>query len=57
MSMSIGSEPSSEPIDYDSMTVTELRALCKERGLTGYSTLLKAELIVLLEESDNNAIG
>ena len=57
MSMSIGSEPSAEPVDYNSLTVTELRALCKERGLTGYSSLLKAELIALLEESDNSAIG
>ncbi|MCR3906330.1 Rho termination factor N-terminal domain-containing protein [Peloplasma aerotolerans] len=31
------------------MTVAELRSLAKERNLTGYSTLKKAELIDLLK--------
>ncbi|WP_456297495.1 SAP domain-containing protein [Cellulosilyticum lentocellum] len=39
-------------MDYSSMTVTELKALCKERGLTGYSSMTKTELVSLLKESD-----
>lgn len=38
-----------EPIDLESMTVVELKALAKERNLEGYSTLRKAELIDLLK--------
>jgi hypothetical protein len=36
---------------YAAMTVTELRALCKERGITGYSKMNEAELIDVLMES------
>jgi small subunit ribosomal protein S2 len=35
--------------DLESMTVAELRALAKDRGITGYSTLKKAELIDVLK--------
>lgn len=37
--------------DYYAMTVAELRSLAKNKGLTGYSTMNKAELIALLSES------
>ena len=37
--------------DYSAMTVTELKDIAKSKGLTGYSTLNKAELIALLESS------
>lgn len=37
-----------QKIDYSSMTVVELRALCKERGITGYSSMNKAQLIEVL---------
>lgn len=35
--------------NYEEMTVDELKVLCKEKGIEGYSTLKKAELIQLLE--------
>lgn len=37
---------------YDSMTRDELRALCKERGLSGYGNLRKSELVNMLTEDD-----
>ena len=41
-------------IDYESCTVPELKALCKERGIKGYSKLKKAELIGRLKESPSD---
>ncbi len=43
-------EPASEEAkeDYSNHTVAELREIAKERGLSGYSSLKKAELIDLL---------
>jgi len=35
--------------ELEAMTVADLRALAKERGITGYSTLKKAELIDVLK--------
>jgi len=39
----------SEVITYNDLTVNELRESAKERGITGYSTLNKEELIAVLE--------
>lgn len=36
-------------VDYSSMTVVELKAIAKERGITGYSSMTKAELIAVLQ--------
>lgn len=38
----------SETSVVDKITVKELRAMCKDKGLTGYSKLKEAELIELL---------
>ena len=38
-------------VDYDAMKVSELRELAKEKGLSGYSTLKKAELVKLLKQA------
>lgn len=43
-------EAVAEPVlDLESLTVKELRDLAKERNLSGYSSLKKAELIDLLK--------
>lgn len=36
--------------DYSSMTVAELKAAAKEKGITGYTSLKKAELIEVLSK-------
>ena len=41
-----------ESINYESMTAVQLRELAKERGLTGYSSLNKADLIQLLKDNE-----
>ena len=38
-------------VDYDAMKVAELRDLAKEKGLTGFSAMKKAELVELLKKS------
>ena len=42
------------PVDYEGMTVKQLIGIARERGLSGYSKLRKAELIELIraDESD-----
>ena len=37
-------------VDYTKMTVTELKAAAKEKGIAGYTTLKKAELITALSK-------
>lgn len=42
------SAESDNDTDYSAMTVAALRSLAKNKGLTGYSTMNKDELIALL---------
>ncbi len=42
-------EVADEALDFDNMTVSELKAIAKDRGISGYSTLKKAELIDVLK--------
>lgn len=43
-------EKTTEQVNYSLMKVTELKKLCKERKIKGYSKLKKKELIELLEK-------
>jgi hypothetical protein len=37
--------------DFNSLKVAELKTIAKEKGLTGYTSLRKAQLIELLEQN------
>ena len=43
------SEAAKAPGDIDNMSLTELRAVAKEKGLSGYSSLSKDELLNVLK--------
>ena len=43
-------EPEPEPIDYESMTVQQLTALAKERGVMPRGRVSKATLVKILSE-------
>ena len=42
-------------MEYAKMTIAQLRALAKEKGITKISTLKKNELIARLEEEDSKS--
>jgi len=39
-----------EAVDYSKLTVAELKAIAKEKGIEGYTTLKKAELVEVLSK-------
>ena len=41
----------STPTDYNKLKVTELKAMAKSKGLKGYNSLRKAELIQMLQQN------
>jgi Rho termination factor, N-terminal domain len=47
----------SEPAVYENMTVAELRKIAKEKGVTGYSTMNKQDLIMVIVAIDNQPGG
>ena len=44
-------KPETKTQDLNDLTVTELKAMAKDKGLEGYSSLKKAELIELIEKA------
>lgn len=40
--------PKAEAVDYSSLTVAELKAIAKEKGISGISTMKKADLVAAL---------
>lgn len=38
-------------IDYNSMTVDQLKVICKEKNLEGYSNLNKEDLVKFIQEN------
>ena len=41
----------STSVDFGSLKVAELKTIAKEKGLTGYTNLRKAQLIEMLEQN------
>jgi hypothetical protein len=40
-----------ENINYNSMTVEQLKGICKDKGLEGYSSLSKDDLVKFVQEN------
>ena len=43
--------PTAEAVDYSAMTVAELKAVAKEKGITGISAMKKADLIAAIQNN------
>jgi hypothetical protein len=48
LGLAVEAPEAKEAVDYSSMLVRELRALCRERDIEGYSDMRKAELVAAL---------
>ncbi len=44
------------PLNYNDLTVAELKDLCREREISGFSTMSKAELVEVLEKDDSGEL-
>jgi hypothetical protein len=44
-------ETDKEVVDYNSMTMEQLKVLCKENSLEGYTNLVKEDLIAFMQEN------
>ncbi len=50
--VNVKEEKTEEVVVDTKLTVKELKAICKEKGLTGYSKLKEDALIALIKEAD-----
>ena len=44
-------------MDYEAFKVPDLKSICQQRNLVGYSSLKKKDLVELLKNSDQEALG
>lgn len=48
----MAAEDDDDAASFDSLTVVELKEKAKEKGITGYSTMKRDELVAALEEAE-----
>ena len=57
---SVVPEPIAKPsvsVNYESMTLAELKSLAKQRGITGSSSMKRSQILEALHTSDNKVSG
>jgi hypothetical protein len=58
--VSVAPEPvtkASVSVNYESMTLAELKSLAKQRGITGSSSMKRSQILEALHTSDNKSSG